>query len=475
MWRVIRWGALAVVALVVIAGLLWTASRLSGPTEEQREAVARLQSPPAPGRDAFAALWLLEYDVPAEAMDAIAADDLRRHAAILHRPPNARTGEYDPPPMFVTSAAGRYPSLAPSASDSDLMCKLREAGCLAKVSRDPVTYGALVARNRALIDRVDALSRYDLVRIPTAGRVGAPMVPLTNTSRPLVARALEFASGDRTAALADTCRDIATWRRIGSRSDSLVVRLVGAANTTDGSGRLLADMLAALPRGEPLPAGCDAALAPMWPEEASICRAMGGEFQTTVQTIDALSLRDPQPESVTLAERANAWLLLDPARSKGQIAERLAQSCSPQGRARIAADLPPLRPSAAQARALLRFECAANAIGCILSDIAAPAYAEYGARAQDQAARIQLLGTLAWLRAQPDDGRTLAQKLASRPASLVSPTRPVEVTADGSAIGIRQFYTGHGATWQVPLPAFLRDLKPPAATASAPTRATPRG
>jgi hypothetical protein len=86
--------------------------------------------------------------------------------------------------------------------------------------------------------------------------------------------------------------------------------------------------------------------------------------------------------------------------------------------------------------------------------VAGPAYDRYIRAGQDHHAPLQLLATLAWLRDQPDTG-TLAERLARRPADLRSPARDITVTADGRSIEIAQYDTSRGATWSLPLPAYL--------------------
>jgi hypothetical protein len=67
------------VALLVVA--TWAMSRFVGPTKAQEQALATMRRlPPAVGRNAFEALWLLPYDVPESQRGRIVAEDLRRLA-----------------------------------------------------------------------------------------------------------------------------------------------------------------------------------------------------------------------------------------------------------------------------------------------------------------------------------------------------------------------------------------------------------
>src|SRR3546814_10672414 len=79
-----------------------------------------------------------------------------------------------------------------------------------------------------------------------------------------------YASGKVDEGLAGACAGVRTWRTLGTDADSLIVKMLGIGLATDGYGRLLAQMLAELPAGHPLPVACEAALAPVSVGELSI-------------------------------------------------------------------------------------------------------------------------------------------------------------------------------------------------------------
>jgi hypothetical protein len=147
-----------------------------------------------------------------------------------------------------------------------------------------------------------------------------------------------------------------------------------------------------------------------------------------------------------------SWLVLDREGYRAIIAEQMFAPCAAQSLT-LQTDQ---RPSFSTGPVPIwrRFECIANSAGCILGDTIGTAYDIYALRAQDQNARLQVLATLAWLREQPDTG-TLAERLARRPADLRSPARDISVTADGRSLEIAQYDTSRGATWSLPLPAYL--------------------
>src|SRR3546814_16624863 len=81
-------------------------------------------------------------------------------------------------------------------------------------------------------------------------------------------------------------------------------------------------------------------------------------------------------------------LVHDPEKTRALIAVNFAPACSSATRAMLAADERPGWPQ--EPRPRLRMECIANMAGCILADIAAPAYAGYGLPAPDGGARLDL-------------------------------------------------------------------------------------
>ncbi|WP_101925813.1 MULTISPECIES: hypothetical protein [Luteimonas] len=421
--------------VVLVLAALWTWSRLRGPTPEQRAALALLETPNAfEGRNAFDAIWVLPYDVPDAEIAAVADADMQALT---------EAAQIRDEPLSFTTVAARYPDLDP-AQRTVTPCGADGAKCLSQVYAALDEYASLVGDNARLIERVEALASYDhhRSRLPPDHR--APFPPFTLLSWPITAHAVRFAQGDRAGAIEATCRGITTWRRIGVRSDTLIVRMLGIWLATEGYGALLARMVAELPRDIPLPSSCEAALAAPVAADASICPAMRGEFAWSMGATEAI----PEMRRHTWW----SWLVLDRDGFRAFMAEQMITPCIDQG---IPLQIDYRRVFPANSVPLWRrFECIANSAGCIVGDISGPGFGSYVWRAQDQNARLQLLATLAWLREQPDDG-TLAERLARRPAAMRSPARDITVTADGRSLEIAQYDTTRGATWSVPLPPYL--------------------
>lgn len=396
-----------------------------------------LQPSPEPeGRNAFDALWLLGRDVPVARQRAVADADMARIRAELADSPVAL-------PSASGDAVSEGRDLRPSGADRDMFCRPRE-DCLQRVQADPGGYAALVDRNRALLDRVAALSGYDFYRGRLPLDVRVPLPDFTLARFGLTDAAQAYASGDIDGGLARACAGVDTWRRLGARADSLIVRTFGVGLATDGYGALLARMLAQLPGDHPLPPACDAALAPVAEDELAICDAMRSEYAMVAAASDTIS----DPEVAGPARAMLARLVYDPERSRAMMAENLAPACADTTHASLVADQPLHWPQRVQSR--WRLECAANLAGCVLADIATPAYVDYAARVQDAGARLELLRGVASVRGIDDrQGREAA--LRRFWAATRNQGRELRFVDEGRAVEVREFYTARGEWWQLPL------------------------
>lgn len=452
MRKIVKWLSCVVGITVVVAVILWSAARLSGPTAPQQEALSLLQQPWEPsGRNAFPAFWQLAYDVPVHEQAAIAQEDLRRMAATATRPAPVEgtdmgLSDYD------SVAKGRYPDLKPSAADQQLFCTARGPECLGQVRAAQPAYEALIDRHERLLGRVASLAGYDHYRNPLPARMGSPMPPVQATIAPMTRHAVAFLRGDVDVALADTCRDITTWRRLGANADSLLIRMIGISYSTDGYGQLLAEMLAELASDHPLPASCAPAVAPLTPEELDLCNAMRGEFAWSSAMMQASGT--PNAAQGGAIGRLLTSVLFDPDATAADNATSYAAACSEKERQRMATDA--TETGWSTGHGLARLQCAGNPVGCILTDsVGLAAYSDYALRTQDQGARFKVLATLLWLRQHVGDGRTVEILLSERPAELRSPTREIEVGKDGRSLRIHQYDTKRAAYWSIPLPREL--------------------
>lgn len=420
---------MAVLGLVLLMAAVWGLSRVWPVPAAQRQALAALQPPPAPaGRDGFAQLWLLAHDGPGEeGRAALLAEDVARWQ---HGTPDQRAG--------VAAGNGQLPRLdMPGGS----RCGARGVGCLAQVRAAPERFAAAHHGHEGLHARVAGLAAYERFSTPFQPAAGDGVVPLPALLPlldPAAAHALAFVRGDTGAALRGACEGILSGRRLVHGSDVLITSMAGAA-MVETNARLLADMLAALPPTQALPAACDAALQPMSVAEQDICPALRGEFAISAPWQDASAV-----------QRLAGWLVFDAERTRLRQAPYYAWACGARARQALAEDRPlPMPPPPGRDIA-----CLANQQGCVLADIGSAAMQPYAARSQDAAAMLRLVAAQRWLRQQPGPAD---QALARLPAALRSATRVPALAADGQALQVPRRTQGlqaqAGPLLSVPLPA----------------------
>lgn len=448
--KVLKWGFMCGLVLLVLLAAAWAVSRAMYPTEGQREAVAEmLRQPEYAGENAFALLWTLDRDVPDEALEAVIAEDVGRFTAkpAMPEPGDAEAWQFE-------SAAEDYPDLGPSDEDRDLFCASREKNCLERVREDLDAYTALVERNRKLLDRLEKLRDHDFVQFEFPYRLTTPMPSYQGASLLRTRHAVRFAQGNEQEAVAATCRDIATWRRLGAHSDNLITRLVGASYAANVFGHSLANMLSELPTDTPLPEPCEQALAPPTVEDVSLCDAMRGEFRMATAAMKELP---GSMEQTGYLDRLAWAILFDAEATVGIDVEGARQFCSESERERLHADQREV-PEPPQ-QDIWRFACIGNPIGCMLTSIARSSYAGYRHRLQDYGAKLRVLGTLAWMRRQADEGRSPSELLAARPDELRSPQRNIVFGPDGRTLRVLMYDTARSEYWSIPLPPALHSTR----------------
>ena len=436
---------IALLALAVILAALWGFSRLRGPSAEQRAALALFDQIPEPtGRNAWPLAWLLQWDVPFADLERVAAEDAAR---------------FDTLPAVGGSrsvAAERYRDLALLLADEPASCGLGESGCLAHVRSDRQAHAERLSAADPLVDRVEALVDYDYAYTLAPPTVNTPYPSLQWLSLPMTRHALWFVDGEHDRALTGSCRAIAGYRRLATNSNTLLVSMVGVG-AIEGQAALLAEMLAELPASHELPSECGEALAPLQPHELGTCQAMRGEWQLGASAIAGMQA------DLSTAERLQTALVYDQEASDALRASYLAWPCSEEAANLREQGLPIEVPGTPTG--LGRVECWANLAGCILLEIAAPAYMTYESRAQDAAARLRLLQALVWMRGQVADGDTRDTRalLAASPQLPRGGPRRIEVDEDGTGLRMALFNPQRDTHWAIPLPP---QLHVPAATAT---------
>lgn len=444
--------------LMLLLMALWATSRALGPTDAQEAALARMREPMPPlERNAFPALWLMPYDMPAAERDRVFAEDVKRLEAMRFASSadaHTKTGAADQ----ISVASRRFPSQDPPAEDQALFCRGHER-CLAKVAADPAVYAALVERHARLLDRVESLSRYDGLRHSFGLRFDMPFPPYQQGNLPRTRHALLFVQGRREEAFEGVCRSIATWRRIGANSDNLISRMIGSAYGGETYPALFLEMLVETPRDLALPAACTEAFAPLADAELSLCQAMRGEFayqDSAIELLGTAALERDQsfPDALVPLVYNKEMTLADGA-------EALGHFCLPEIQRDMRDDL--LMPRPQTWPGVWRLQCVSNAMGCMLGEIALPAFDDYSARILDANAHLRLIALLLRMRADTGDARATLVRLRAMQDEVGSSVRELSLGADGRTVRMRNYGTGRGEFRETPLPPYLHGN---AATAS---------
>ena len=438
MWkRAMRGLGRGIGLLLVVGACILAALRGAGPDAAQRQARQVLDDAAPTGRhNAFALLWVLGHAVPtADLARAMAAD-----AARLAKDADASLTSRD-------MAVAGYPALPvpPQAQ----RCGLGDEGCLHKLRAQVKDAAAWLQRYDGLGRQLAALEAADHYRWTLPGPVQASPPGLGLLGLLPTVRAVQFLGGAQAPAIEATCRDLQMWRRLSARSDSLVLTIV-ALQAIGGSARLLADMhMEAAPHAS-WPAACEAAIAPLQPEETSLCAAMHGEMAVAEA---AMRMTAQGIGEQPWYRRLSAPLVFDVERSLGAIAQARARLCGADVAAAVQQDGdPPLAPW--QPPAFLSRTCLGNAAGCILLNVGEPVDVRYLAQRQDAGAQLHLLRTWRWLRTQPPpvDDQALVALLARVPADIGMPRRTLVLADDGRALAMPLKRPGAApAQWRLPL------------------------
>lgn len=422
MLRGLGWG---LVILAVLVAMSWTLSRFWPLPQHQREQLRLLEDVrPPPGTNGFALLWTLPYD---------GLDMAQREAALAA---DVRRWQAGPAPGMADSLLAAEHRA--SRVDSQSYCRSSGADCLATVRADPQRFSSGHAGHDGLHARLDSLADFDHFETPFRPSGVDWLMPFPRYQVLMDgsgAHALAYVQGDIAGALAGSCRSVQVGRRLMRNGGTLLDSMIGAAIVRTNV-QLLAGMLAELPPDQALPRDCAMALQPMDADEQSLCRAMQGEFAMNKAAVDS-----------ALRQRGTG-LLLDREHTLGRIAMNFGWACGSGSMQALAAD----SPVTTEWSPSWDVGCLANPIGCTLSDIAGPAYADYAARSQDVAAMVRLLGAQRWLRQQPD---APAHALARLPSQWSSATRSPVLSADGRHLQVpRRASTqdGEDGLLSVPLP-----------------------
>nr|WP_219627004.1 hypothetical protein [Stenotrophomonas maltophilia] len=405
--KILRGLGWALAGLLVLAIVVWCASRMWPVPESRLQAQQRLQARlPADGRNGFALLWTLAFDdLDPGQRDQALARDVQRWEADPHGNGGARPQLAED---HVELQSRPSASCGPTASD-----------CLAQVRADPQRFVDAHAGHQQLHARLDQLADADHFVSPFRPKGEGILVPMPTYGLVIdatSARALAYVQGDIDGALRGSCRGLQLGRRLVSGGSYLVESIIGAS-LVQANAQLLADMLVELPADQPLPAECEQAMKPMRAAEQSLCRAMQGEYAMSRAAIE------------TSAQEFGGVLVLDRSSTLARVAGNLGWACGAAAMTALEADRPLPVPAPPQHD----FGCLSNVMGCVLADIAGPAYPAYSSRPQDAAAMVRLIGAQRWLRQQAEDPVDALKRL---PAEFRSQVRTPQLSADGRRLQV---------------------------------------
>ena len=406
MHRYLRWAFIAAgvaVPLGVAGFFLGMRQAPLTPAQQRALQLMNAPTPPVQGKDASDALWLLDFDLPAESRAENAAK-LRQYGLDLAQ---GKPGLRDP--------SADWPRFPKAPANADEGCFVKPGNCLAYVTGHRAEVAALLDDHRPGVEAVRELSQFDGYRHGVELAV-ASSVPLFTMRRDLLLSdfALRFAAGERITAVDQVCQDLGGWRRIGGDADFVLVGMIGASFVGQDL-TLLADMLRQLPKETELPASCTGALAPARAGEFDLCPAMRSEFGQARGLPKELERQIARNDPETRGDPP-MWAV-DWRRLEARTAESFAPYCDPALPKRAMAD-ELIGRSLPAAPECTRWEALADPWGCDLARLGTSASGRYIDRRADQAQMLALMRTVVWLRAEADSKEAVADALQRRPKEL---------------------------------------------------------
>lgn len=403
-------------------------------------------------------LWLINYDVPADKIDEIAAEDAKKYNALTSLKSISE---------FQSAAVSKYPKLDLYPKEFDGFCQFRNGqSCLGEVAREKEKISATLSRMQKEISRAEKVTGYRVHYSPFELHMTG-LLPSMSAGENImrVQRASLFLEGKQDLAIEKVCGDIEAFRSIGSNGDNLLVVMVSQAYVRNRLS-LLADMLASEGRNDPLPRQCGIALKPVAVEENLLCNSMRGEFNT-LENLD-IWLSDASAENVSATNRVKqkaANFFYDHRRTLELSAPRYAVFCGDEARAAAKANtvLDITKALAGSSVDCGLSDRVSNAYGCELLDVSMPSYKSYLQRRLDQSAQITAMQILLWLRdnkATADDSEKL---FMARPESLQAFSDRIRLNRDLGKMEVDLLGPAIEGekTWSLPLPQSMLAKKVP--------------
>ena len=270
-WKTVGTGVALGLLAVPVA---WVAAFVHVENREPSAAAQAMLAAPAPlpGRNAFAALWLLEKDVPPEQLQAVADADM----AGFRREANAPSPSYKtyPPHGFAKPEEGEVPWCTSHVSD-----------CLSAVRAQPQAYAVLTAPYGSLWQRVADLAQYEHLQLPSE-IVDIDQIAYIAWPRAMTAHSVALAQSPSAAHVRAMCRQVATTRRLANQDGRTMVFHGVSKETTRHGLQMLAQLLNENPTLASVDwADCRDALAAdaQWPQQ--VCHMARREVRETAASM----------------------------------------------------------------------------------------------------------------------------------------------------------------------------------------------
>jgi hypothetical protein len=427
--------------LVLVLAFAW--GRLRGPNTAQAAALALFDQDmkPAKGRNAFPAVWLSNYDVPPDQIDAVYA----ANRPLIEKMFSASLSKHAVLTDPIASIAIYYPKLAPLTFDEQkLLCARRDEDCLAKVRAHRMEISALLAKHarRLSSDMAFAGDDYEWNDLPPSFLAVPPYTSTHNMW--LTSAALDFVNGQTRVGLENVCTHALTMRRLHAHNNTLLGTMV-AASKLSGAASLFAHMLAELPADQDVPDACAKAFAPVETADVDLCASMQWEFRY----VDGIYL-------MVNKEQIRWWDRLGFSRTitRRQEASQFARMCSDDTRSKLLSDQRFTVGNMPVHSDIV--DWVSNITGSVLVGTPQRAYVDYLNRQQDTAATLRLVATILWLEHTRGNGISLQDRLQQRPAWMhMADDRDLHVSKDNRSVHMGQHGLGNADMTDWPLPAGL--------------------
>lgn len=386
----IKWCLIAVFGLAVLWAALALTHWLPRPSAVERQSLAILAQPPTQAvgqHNAFAAIWLLGYDIPAAEREKIAAQDVARYAAATSAQRRA----------FVSVAQGRFHHGDLDELSSDALCVATDADCLGKIAAHADGARKALAAHAITLAQMQALGGFDHYRGGFRNSDHEVVAPISGPAWLLASdAALRFVDGDQAEGLRRACAAASTWRTLALHSDSFSQQSVASGQFVTVA-RLAAAMLAQMPASTPTPAECTQAFAAVPDPVQGACDSAKVAFTGFANFLGGIERSQEQAQHRSTFARWRMRALFNPTATPVLAAPAFASYCTDDAAVNQRAE----RIDRARSAWALGWQQVFNPFGVVMAQVGNPRGwrppAQVRARLRDVARMARVMhAALAW-------------------------------------------------------------------------------